>query len=115
MVEPREKTDEINNTASYASYIHGVALYWLTRRRSNWYSVLTQRQISENICSEDDLRSGIFGTFVVKFPIYSLKTKIRLTMLYLSGFQLCSRCHERPCFVIMDFILAYASDSAPLS
>ena len=84
-------------------------------RRSNEYSVLTQRQISENICSEDDLRSAIFGTFVVKFPIYSLKTKIRLTMLCLSGFQLCSPCHERPCFVIMDFILAYTSDSAPLS
>ena len=27
----------------------------------------TQRQFSENICSEDDLRSRIFGTFVVKF------------------------------------------------
>ena len=27
----------------------------------------TQRQYSENICSEDDLRSRIFGTFVVKF------------------------------------------------
>ena len=27
----------------------------------------TQRQFSENICSEDDLRSKIFGTFVVKF------------------------------------------------
>ena len=27
----------------------------------------TQRQFSENICSEDDLRSIIFGTFVVKF------------------------------------------------
>ena len=27
----------------------------------------TQRQFSENICSEDDLRSTIFGTFVVKF------------------------------------------------
>ena len=26
-----------------------------------------QRQFSENICSEDDLRSRIFGTFVVKF------------------------------------------------
>ena len=26
----------------------------------------TQRQFSENICSEDDLRSRIFGTFVVK-------------------------------------------------
>ena len=46
--------------------------------------------------------------------IYSLHTKIRLTMLCLSYFELCSvvGC---PCFVIMDFILAYTSDSAPLS
>ena len=27
----------------------------------------TQRQFLENICSEDDLRYTIFGTFVVKF------------------------------------------------
>ena len=27
----------------------------------------TQRQFSKHICSEDDLRSRIFGTFVVKF------------------------------------------------
>ena len=27
----------------------------------------TQRQFSEHICSEDDLRSRIFGTIVVKF------------------------------------------------
>ena len=27
----------------------------------------TQRQFLENICSEDDLRSTIFRTFVVKF------------------------------------------------
>ena len=32
-----------------------------------WYYRGTQRQFSENICSEDDLRSRIFGTFVVKF------------------------------------------------
>ena len=30
----------------------------------------TQRQFSENICSEDDLRSRIFGTFCVKFLAY---------------------------------------------
>ena len=30
----------------------------------------TQRQFSENICSEDDLRARIFGTFVVKFVSY---------------------------------------------
>ena len=27
----------------------------------------TQRRVLKNICSEDDLRSRIFGTFVVKF------------------------------------------------
>ena len=27
----------------------------------------TQRQFSENVCSEDDLRSRIFETFVVNF------------------------------------------------
>ena len=27
----------------------------------------TQRQFSENVCSGDDLRSRIFGTFLVKF------------------------------------------------
>ena len=27
----------------------------------------TRQQFSENICSEDDLTSRIFGTFVVKF------------------------------------------------
>ena len=27
----------------------------------------TKRQFSENICSEDDLRSRIFGIFFVKF------------------------------------------------
>ena len=32
----------------------------------------TQRQSSENICSEDDLRSRIFGTFVVKFLLACL-------------------------------------------
>ena len=37
----------------------------------------TQRQFSENICSEDDLRSRILGTFVVKF----------LTCLPLLGFS----------------------------
>ena len=29
----------------------------------------TQRQISENIFSEDDLRSRIFGTFVACLPL----------------------------------------------
>ena len=36
----------------------------------------TQRQFSENICSEDNLRSSIFGTFVVKFlACLSLRTR----------------------------------------
>ena len=38
----------------------------------------TQRQFSENICSEDDLRSRIFGTLIVKFlaclPFLSLRS-----------------------------------------
>ena len=34
------------------------------------YNRGTQRQFSKNICSEDDLRSRIFGTFVVKFLAY---------------------------------------------
>ena len=38
----------------------------------------TQRQFSENICSEDDLRPRIFGTFVVKFlaclPLQDFRT-----------------------------------------
>ena len=37
---------------------------------AKWLTILvrdTQRQFSENICSEDDLRSRVFRTFVVKF------------------------------------------------
>ena len=38
----------------------------------------TQRQFLENICSEDDLRSRIFGTFFVKFlacmPLLGFRT-----------------------------------------
>ena len=30
----------------------------------------TQRQCSENICSEDNLRRRIFGTLIVKFLAY---------------------------------------------
>ena len=49
--------------------------YLVTNRdlwRRDWCSTSkitrgTQRQCSENICPEDDLRSRIFGTFVVKF------------------------------------------------
>ena len=41
----------------------------LTRFHLNGHTIGrdTQRQLSENICSEDDLRTRIFGTFVVKF------------------------------------------------
>ena len=37
----------------------------------------TQRQVSENICSEDDLRSKIFGTFVVRFLASCLSQDFR--------------------------------------
>ena len=36
----------------------------------------TQSQFSENMCSEDDLRSRIFGTFVVKFFCLSASPRI---------------------------------------
>ena len=32
-----------------------------------WVSKLAESNFRENICSEDDLRSRVFGTFVVKF------------------------------------------------
>ena len=48
--------------------------YSLSSRTGNFQTYIfkcflrvTQRQFSENICSEDNLRSRIFGTFVVKF------------------------------------------------
>ena len=46
-------------------------LYWLAfrqeKRNCPLYTGDTQRQYLENVCSEDDLRSRIFGTIVVKF------------------------------------------------
>ena len=36
----------------------------------------TQRHFSENICSEDDLRSRILGTFVVKFTACLVSPRI---------------------------------------
>ena len=48
----------INN--SFKNKVH----YYITQMR---FYRGTQRQFSEYICSEDDLRSRIFGTFVVKF------------------------------------------------
>ena len=48
----------INN--SFKNKVH----YYITQMR---FYRGTQRQFSEYICLEDDLRSRIFGTFVVKF------------------------------------------------
>ena len=42
------------------------------RRRALFKVRGTQRQFSEHICLEEDLRSRIFGTFVVKFLAYLL-------------------------------------------
>ena len=45
-----------------------MAVQKLTNNRiCNQKNRSTKRQFSENICSDDDLRSRIFGTFVVKF------------------------------------------------
>ena len=49
----RMQRDENNNIASQQRITMGA-----------------QHQFSENSCSEDDLRSRIFGTFVVKFLAY---------------------------------------------
>ena len=49
----------------YSDALHQANLETLSWRRQSIRG--TQRQISENICSEDDLRSRIFRTFVVKF------------------------------------------------
>ena len=46
----------------YSSCFWGEGSFFITKRIRG-----TQRQFSENICSEDNLRSRIFGTFVVKF------------------------------------------------
>ena len=48
----------LNVTEDYFLGVH-IRLYQLDRG--------TQRKFSENICSEDDLRSRIFGAFFVKF------------------------------------------------
>ena len=60
---------------------HGCACFGVLIRAPRWEAITivadtvyhvhirgTQRQFFENICSEDDLRSRIFETFVVKFP-----------------------------------------------
>jgi len=36
-------------------------------QQNSYHGMGTQRQFSENICSEDDLRCRIFGTLVVTF------------------------------------------------
>ena len=45
----------------------------------------TQCQFSENICSEDDLRSRIFGTFVKKFltclPLLGFSNILKMVLL----------------------------------
>ena len=54
----------------YIGIGHKFALFSLSARFCFDKLRGTQRQFSENICSEDDLRSRIFGTFVVKFLAY---------------------------------------------
>ena len=42
-------------------------LFSITNNNPRAFFRGTQRQFSENVCSEDDLRPRIFGTLVVKF------------------------------------------------
>ena len=76
MVLTFESVDEIlkydhSNGSYWAVLSCGIACY-AVQSGSNfwgmWMKQDTQSQFSENICSEDDLKSRIFGTFVVKFP-----------------------------------------------
>ena len=53
----------------------------------------TQRHFSENICSEDDFRSRLFGTFVVKF----------LSCLPLLGFSKIKKMNFREPFFWLKF------------
>ena len=57
----------------------------------------TQRRFLENICSEDDLRSRIFGTFVVKF----------LACLSLLGFSIGRFCDINCVQSYFDTLLRY--------
>ena len=56
IIGPLDRPGEITDTEAAARFVD---------RRTDFRG--TQSQFSENICSEDDLRSRIFGTFVVKF------------------------------------------------
>ena len=61
--------------ASRNAVLRKISAFLPLSRRVKYYNAVIrpvirgtqQRQFSENICSEDDLRSRIFGTFVVKF------------------------------------------------
>ena len=49
---------------------HLLEFQWYLVAASDYLDLVyrgTQREFSENICSEDDLRSSMFGTFVLKF------------------------------------------------
>ena len=66
----------INQPFAVVPALHSV-LFHFTHQVTSGYSIRgTQRQFSGNMCSEDDLRSRIFGTFVVKF--LSLPTSPRI-------------------------------------
>ena len=56
MIGPLDRLGEITDTEAAARFVD---------RRTDFRG--TQSQFSENICSEDDLRSRIFRTFFVKF------------------------------------------------
>ena len=50
--------------------VHSLSASKSDRQHLVAYYKGTQRQISENICSEDDLRSRIFGTFCCKISCF---------------------------------------------
>ena len=63
------RTSVQKNCSRYASEKYNCVDSLIANRKSGYFRQLrgTQLQFSENICSEDDLKSRIFGTFFVKF------------------------------------------------
>ena len=63
------RSDKISTKNAWTMLCALVKLCWQVQANREILSINsgTQRHFSENICSEDDWRSRIFGTFVVKF------------------------------------------------
>ena len=64
----------LKSSESYWAVLSGGTVYYAVQGDS---TRATQSQFSENACSEDDLGSRIFGTFVVNFLLACLSEDFR--------------------------------------